>query len=146
MKQFFLLSLVIILAAGCKKKKIDMDKLPFNGTYQGTLHSIFENKHFVYGTQAKFSGNTYNGHNTMAKTGMNEYNLAWSKGTFGASSATTVNFSLDPSLMYTADFDWGTIMKGEYVYSIKGDSLFLFRQAKVNGQLSYEYRLRRIGD
>ena len=130
----YLLSLILItVLCGCEKA--DLSNL--HGSFSGT---------FVYmdpvsskapppsgPVTISFSGNTYQ------STGNPNRIPAGGSGTFKILSKEEISF--EDRNFWTADFNWNTILKGNYNYIIKGDSLFLTRSE--NGLSIIEYRLKR---
>ncbi|HWW40154.1 hypothetical protein [Pedobacter sp.] len=141
MKQLLYFGALVILMTGCKKKQVEIDRSALNGAYKGKLYSIYQKEYNTYDTEVNFNGNNYNSRNSVETIGRN---FGEANGTFDLSVGKRVKFSLDPSLVYTADFDWGTVLKGEYLCETKGDSLILIKNAEGENKLSYQYRLKRV--
>ncbi|WP_423148109.1 hypothetical protein [Rubrolithibacter danxiaensis] len=124
------LKLYCILAVGCLyscSEKIDLAHL--KGTYKGTfIHTDMLSSFYPPPSEeaiVMFNSNTY----TASPKG---------SGTFDILTENKIKFK-DQNI-WTANFDWNTILNGEYSYKLKGDSLFL---QKENGSSIYEYRLKR---
>jgi len=126
-------ALFILLAAalsGCDETEIAKLK----GSYTGT---------FIYHSNAEapqsgrvtvtFEGASY------TSTRNPDYIPAGGSGTFEFKEKNTVRF--EDQNIWTANFDWNLILKGEYAYEIKGDSLIITR-SRDEVKL-YEYRLKR---
>lgn len=134
-KPVLLLLLASFSWASCSDK-LDIAKL--RGSYKGT---------FYYHDQASsvapipsgpvsvtFTENTY-------LTSSNPNRIpAGGSGVFELGEDSSIKFT--DQNMWTADFDWGLILNGNYKYKVKGDSLILQKQAQ-EGIKTYEYRLKR---
>ena len=137
MKRLFLLFIVAgAFLTSCEKDNI----ADLKGTYSG----IFFYTNPVSSVAPPPSGSasvTFNG-STYTSTGNANHIPAGGSGTFEITDSKTVKFQ--DTNVWTADFNWGLILNGEYQYQIKGDSLYL---AKYSSEFKvYEYRLKRVTD
>ena len=122
MKTLLFFALITATFLSCKK---NTDPLPLNGTYSGQ---------FIYGTRG----------NTIAKpveVNFNRSNYVATKGsgTFLVQQNNIINFS--DKNMWPANFDWNTILNGEYNYEIKSDSLILTKLFSYSGRTEWAYSI-----
>lgn len=114
--------MTICTLLGCKENIAGMT---FKGTYAGQ---------FTYGT----TGGTPVTTASQVTFNENDYNSSLGSGTYEVLNNNTIRFK-DVNL-WTADFDWNTILSGDYNYEIKGDSLIMTK--KTNATNMYQYRLK----
>jgi hypothetical protein len=148
MKLLQLFSLILILGMSCKKYNAEPDRSSFSGTYKGTLYSGLLNNYQTSNTEIHFDKNNYNSSNSIQRPGSNLYTFGASTGTYEAKPGKKINFTNTPTF-YTAEFDWGTILNGDYAYITKDDSLILNKVIKEQlpgGSLIYQYRLKRLAN
>lgn len=130
----FIIALTILSFAltGCEEEILTK----FTGKYAGIF--ICSNS----GSSTRPSGPasiTFDG-NTYTSTGNEDRIPAGGSGNFEILNSQSVRFR-DHNL-WTADFDWGLILNGEYNYKAEGDSLFLAKY--IGGLKVFEYRLEKI--
>ena len=145
MKLLTLFTLILILGMGCKKNSREPDRSSFSGTYKGKLYSGLLNTYRTSNTEVHFNKNNYNSSNSIQQPGYNLYTFGASTGTYEVKSGKKINFTNTPAF-YTTDFDWGTILNGNYTYVTNGDSLILNKVTEEQlpgGSLIYQYRLKR---
>ncbi len=126
--------MLLLLAglAGCKKNNT---KPVFNGTYSGKFTHGMEKNRATTDSEINFSGNSYT--STLGS------------GTFTVQKNNVISF--EDKNFYTTEFDWNMILKQDYTYQIKGDSLILtkkFPQVAKPGEVKvtdwlYQYRLKK---
>ena len=131
MKRLMYLALIGVTLSACEKEeKASM----LNGTYSGTFRSLVNNKE----QRSEFEVTLDNRRFITNKGGAGH-------GPFEVGENGKVKFV--DELFYTADFDWNTILTGEYKYQLKGDSLILdkiFIMTADRLPSSYQYRLKKI--
>ena len=132
MKKTALLMLLAVAFAGCDETEIANLK----GSYSGTF--IYHNPSDAAAPKSGPVTVTFDG-TTYSSTRNPDYIPAGGSGTFEFSDKKTVKF--EDQNFWTANFDWNLILKGEYDYEIKGDSLIITR-SRDEVKL-YEYRLKR---
>ncbi|WP_432713915.1 hypothetical protein [Pedobacter sp.] len=120
MKKLLLLTLSIGLLWSCKSTE---NQAKFTGTFKGK---------FITGTPGATTA-------TESQLTFNQSNYTSTKGsgTFKVLDKKVINFADEN--MWTANFDWNTILKGDYTYEVKGDSLILNKTAVTDA--IYQYRL-----
>ncbi len=131
MKKLIYLSLLTLALAGCKKE--DKQTL-LDGTYAGTFRTLINNKQQISDFEVTLNEKRF----TTNKGGAG-------RGPFEVDERDNVKFV--DELFYTANFDWNTILTGEYKYQIKGDSLILdkiFITTAYGLPSSYQYRLKKV--
>jgi len=118
-------------------QKKDNEISALNGKYSGTFY--YSNLNGIFSPQGlysspvtvTFSGNNYastSNSNQMPAGGSGRYKISGQQAEFKDTNN------------WTADFDWGLILNGDYSYQIKSDSLIL---NKTNSSTTYEYWLKR---
>jgi hypothetical protein len=131
MKKLIYLSLFALSLSACEK---DEQPLILDGTYSGTFRTgvhnkeqksefeiVLENRRFITNKGGAGLGPFEVGENGMAK--------------------------FYDELFYTANFDWNTILTGDYSYQVKGDSLILDKVVALPAMgpaTYYQYRLKKI--
>ena len=138
------LILIIISLSGCLEKGQSLKN--FKGTFSGTFTYYSPEaglpltpKPIVAKASVTFSDSTY-----VATSNPNHV-PAGGGGKFKIIDKNKVHFEDDH--FYTANFDWGLVLSGDYNYKIKGDSLFLNKivnNTEVKIPPIYEYRLKLI--
>ncbi|WP_131538923.1 hypothetical protein [Pedobacter nototheniae] len=135
-----LITLCILL--GCKKDKTV--KQPFiTGKYVGTFNYTVAGKTEVAPAQVIFGPTNY------TSIGQPNKKPAGGSGTY---TFNTDSFLFTDTHPWTADFDWGLILKGNFDYEVKGDSLILTRWVQTNAGginfilTDYKYRLKRVSN
>ncbi|MET3115545.1 hypothetical protein AAKU52_003294 [Pedobacter sp. CG_S7] len=120
MKILLFLALITTTFLSCKK---NTDPLPLNGTYSGQ---------FIHGTKGYTT-------NKVVEVNFNRSNYVATKGsgTFLVQQNNIINFS--DKNMWAANFDWNTILNGEYSYEIKSDSLILTKLFWYSGRAELAY-------
>lgn len=132
MKIRFALILSLFLFAACQKENEQPD---LDGRYIGTFYAYTNGKK----SEQKFEVSLENRRFVTHQGGAG-------LGPFEIGSGQTIKFV--DELYYTANFDWNTILTGEYSYQLFGDSLILNKiialptQGVVNA--SYQYRLKKM--
>jgi hypothetical protein len=139
--KFFMKGFIaIFLVLGTFLTACEKDDLKLQGTYSGT----FIYTHPASSVAPPPSGPasiTFSEH-TYTSTGNPDKIPAGGSGTFEVTKSKSVIFK--DQNVWTANFDWGLVLNGEYKYQVKGDSLYL---AKYNAEFKvYEYRLKRTGN
>lgn len=128
MKKLIYLSLLAFALAGCKKE----EKLPLlDGTYSGTFRTLVNKKEQAIDFEITLNERRF----TTNKGGAG-------RGPFEIGDRDNIKFV--DELFYTANFDWNTILTGDYLYQIKGDSLILDKIFETDPGVYYQYRLKRI--
>ena len=131
--------IVALLILGCAFSGCEKDIITnFSGRYSGI---------FIYNNPADSQALPPSGpasitfdKNTYTSTGNPDRIPAGGSGTFEVINSQDVKF--EDSNRWTADFDWGLILNGEYRYQAKGDSLLLAKY--IGGLKVFEYRLEWI--
>lgn len=124
--------LLLAVLAGCKK---DNTKPVFNGTYSGKFTHGMDKNRTTTDAEINFNGNSYTS--------------SLGAGTFTVQKNNVISF--DDKNFYTTEFDWNMILKHDYTYQIKGDSLILTKKFRPvpNAEraqmvdLFYQYRLKK---
>ena len=132
MFRFFSLPAFVIISfafSGCSKN--DPEIAALTGTYSGTFYYHSPSTSSSNPVAVTFSGNSY------ASTSNSNRIPAGGSGYFQVSNQQVQFKDIN---IWTADFDWGLILNGNYTSQIKGDSLIL---NKTNLSTSYQYRLKR---
>ena len=133
MKKLIYLSLLTLALASCEKEE---NPSLIDGTYSGTFRTVVNKKQQI----------------SDFEVSLNERRFVTNKGGAGLGP-----FELGPrnkvkfadELFYTANFDWNTILTGEYTYQKKGDSLILDKvialpTSGTDAATYYQYRLKKI--
>jgi len=120
MKTLFTLVLMVTIFAGCKNRE---DTIVLNSTYSGEFISGTPGS-----TETSASQVTFN---------QNKYTSTKGSGTYQIKTQQIISFNDEN--FWTANFDWNTILKGDYAYEIKGDSLIMTK--KIEAAI-YQYRLK----
>ncbi|RYG17283.1 MAG: hypothetical protein EOO07_11435 [Chitinophagaceae bacterium] len=133
MKKLFYLTVLAFALSACEKEG---NSPLLDGTYAGTFRTVIDKKE----QQSEFEVTLDNRRFITNKGGAG-------RGPFEVSANGTVKFV--DELFYTANFDWNTILTGDYHYQIKGDSLILDKifLSPANGPALttyYQYRLKKI--
>lgn len=143
-RQFSLIIFFSIIALlGACSEKLNLTAL--DGTYKGFFYYIPPNGTQVTKSESEISVNlsgkdyTSSGHaNRIPAGGTGKYSVLANN-----------EIEFHDEKVWTADFDWGLILNGNYKYEIKKDSLILTRNFQIcpscnttNGL--YQYRLKRI--
>lgn len=136
MLRYFKLSILIILLFtffGCIKK--DLINPSLKGTYSGTFY-------YSNSTLGFFPAGLYSAPVTVTFS-ENKFNCTSGPNSIPAGGSGTFeildrNIQFKDSNNWTANFDWGLILNGNYSYQIKSDSL-IFTKNTI-----YQYRLKRI--
>ncbi|MEJ5994190.1 hypothetical protein WG904_07115 [Pedobacter sp. Du54] len=133
MKKLLYVSTLAFALTACEKEEIP---LVLDGTYSGTFRTL-ENK------KEKISDFEVILDNRRFITNKGGAGL----GPFEVGRSGMVKFY--DELFYTANFDWNTILTGDYSYEVKGDSLILIKTFletayKPNPSNYYQYRLKKI--
>lgn len=128
MRKIIYLSLFAFAFAGCEKEN-SLGQL--DGTYTGTFRTMANNNERVTDFEVSLNAKRF----TTTKGGAG-------RGPFELLGNQKIRF--DDELVYTANFDWSTLLGGEYKYEIKGDSLILNKilDTPVKG-VYYQYRLKK---
>ncbi|MEJ5963545.1 hypothetical protein [Pedobacter immunditicola] len=121
MKTMLILMMSICTILGCKENNASMT---IDGTYVGK---------FIYGTP----GSMISADSQVTFSG-NNYNSTLGSGTYEVMNNNTVRFK-DVNI-WTANFDWNTILNRDYIYELKGDSLIMTKPS--NAAVMYQYRLK----
>ena len=120
MKTLFTLVLMVTIFAGCKNRE---DKIALNSTYSGEFISGIPGS-----TETSASQVTFN---------QNKYTSTKGSGTYEIKTQQIISFNDEN--FWTANFDWNTILKGDYAYEIKEDSLIMTKKIET---AIYQYRLK----
>ena len=133
MKKLIYLSLLAFTLTACEKE----ENLPLlDGTYSGTFRTLVDKKEQVSDFEVVLDARRF----VTNKGGAG-------RGPFEVGTRNNVKFV--DELFYTANFDWNTILTGEYIYQIKGDSLILDKiialpMSGTTAGIYYQYRLKKI--
>ena len=133
MKKLIYLLLIALALSGCQKD----EKLPFlDGTYSGTFRTLVDKKEQVSDFEVVLDARRFVTNKGGAGLGPFEV-------------GTRNNVKFVDELFYTANFDWNTILTGDYNYQIKGDSLILDKiitlpTSGTTAGIYYQYRLKKI--
>lgn len=127
------ISLLLILVSNtnsCSEKDLD-GSIPA-GDYTGTF------------TVSYADGSSHSGPVTVSFSGDNTYNSngnedRYPAGGKGSYSIKGDQFSFEDENLWTANFDWGLILNGEYTYSFTNDELTLTKTK--DGSTTYTYVL-----
>lgn len=133
MKKLIYLALFTLAFTSCEKEE---NPSFIDGTYSGTFRMLVNKKE-----QA-----------TDFEVTLNERRFVTNKGgaglgPFEIGARNKIKFA--DELFYTANFDWNTILTGEYTYQVKGDSLILdkiiaLQTSGTDATTYYQYRLKKI--
>ncbi|MGF1923508.1 MAG: hypothetical protein ACQUHE_04970 [Bacteroidia bacterium] len=133
MKKLFYLSLLSLGLMACEKEE---NTAIIDGTYSGTFRTLINKKE----------------QSTEFEVTLKDRRFVTNKGgaglgPFELGERNKVKFA--DELFYTANFDWNTILTGEYRYQIKGDSLILEKVIALptsgsDAATYYQYRLKKI--
>ncbi len=128
MKKLIYLSLLLIVLAGCEKEGT---LVQLDGTYTGTFRTMVNNKEQITEFEVTLDSKRF----TTIKGGAG-------RGTFELLSKEKIKFT--DELFYTANFDWSTLLNGNYTYEVKGDSLILNKTLENPVKDNYyQYRLKK---
>lgn len=142
--KLYLPLVALCLLFGCKKDRVI--KQPFiTGKYVGTFNYVIGDKTIISTgpAQITFGPTTYN------SIGQTDKKPAGGSGTY-TFNPDAITFT--DKQVWTADFNWSFILKDEYAYQAKGDSLILKRQLPIQipGINSFQticiYKLKRVND
>lgn len=133
MKKLIYLSLLAFALSGCEKEE---EAIPLDGTYSGTFRTLVNNKEQISDFEVTLDDRRFITNKGGAGLGPFEV-------------GTRSNVKFVDELFYTANFDWNTILTGDYNYQIKGDSLILDKVVALptsgtNPAIYYQYRLKKI--
>ncbi len=125
-----LLLLVISNTNSCSEKDLD-GSIPA-GDYTGTFSVNYAD------------GSTYSGPVTVSFSSDNTYTSSGNEDRYpaggnGSYSIRRGQFSFEDKNLWTANFDWGLILNGEYTYSFTNDKLTLTKTK--DGSSTYTYVL-----
>jgi len=116
----------------CEK---DEKRPQLDGTYAGTFRTLVNTKEKSTEFQVTLNSRRF----TTEKGGTG-------RGAFEIGDRNFITFA--DELFYTANFDWNTLLTGDYRYEQKGDSLILDKVfiSPANGVpgIYYQYRLKKI--
>ena len=133
MKKIIYLSLLAFALTACEKE----ENLPLlDGTYSGTFRTLVNKKEQVNDFEVVLDSRRFITNKGGAGLGPFEVGIR-------------NNVKFVDELFYTANFDWNTILTGEYIYQIKGDSLILEKivalpTSGTTAGIYYQYRLKKI--
>ena len=132
MKKLIYLSLLAFTLTACEKE----ENLPLlDGTYSGTFRTLVDKKEQVNDFEVVLDSRRFITNKGGAGLGPFEV-------------GTRNNVKFVDELFYTANFDWNTILTGDYNYQIKGDSLILEKIVAIptsgTANVYYQYRLKKI--
>ncbi|MBC7615968.1 MAG: hypothetical protein H7202_07875 [Pedobacter sp.] len=132
MKKLIYLSLLAFALTACEKE----ENLPLlDGTYSGTFRTLVNKKEQVNDFEVVLDARRFI--TNKGGAGLGPFELG-----------TRNNVKFVDELFYTANFDWNTILTGEYNYQIKGDSLILEKIVALptsgTAGAYYQYRLKKI--
>ena len=131
MKKLIYLSLAMLALSACEKEE---KQTLLDGTYSGTFRTLINNKEQVSDFEV-----TLNDRRFVTNKG------GAGRGSFEVDERDNVKFV--DELFYTANFDWNTILTGDYKYQFKGDSLILdkvFIMTADRLPSNYQYRLKKV--
>ncbi|MEQ8905059.1 hypothetical protein [Ekhidna sp.] len=123
---FAIISTIIILS--CKENNSEL--IPVEGTYSGVFNVHYDDQTNSGETRLSLQSGKFE------CDGNPDRIPAGGSGTYKV-EANTIIFRDEN--VWTADFDWGLILSGEYTYSFDGSNLILI---KTNGWGKYEYLLK----
>lgn len=131
MRRLCYLFILALAFSACKK---DKGTNAFKGSYEGTFRTIVNQKMVMSESKVLFSDDQYY---SMKGRG---------SGKFSLQGNSIVRF--EDKNIWTADFDWGLILNGDYQYKTKGDSLILTKILPALPYANtvynyYQYRLKR---
>lgn len=133
---------VITLLGACSEK---LNLTVLDGTYKGFFYYIPPNGTQLTKSESEISVNL--GGKEYTSTGNANRIPAGGSGKYSVLVNNEIEFYDEK--VWTADFDWGLILNGNYKYEVKKDSLILTRNFQIcpscnttNGL--YQYRLKRI--
>lgn len=119
-----------IILVGCGKSKAKINKGTYHGTFTATYFADTIPYPRVQGSASViFEKKTYNSLGTTA------YNPAGGSGSYSIADDI---ISFEDENIWTANFDWGLILNGEYNYTKLDDKLILVRESTI---ARYEYSL-----
>lgn len=124
----------LILLTSCSEK---LEFARVKGTYSGTFH-YFSNADSKQSANAPVT--VYFTQNAFESSAGGNYIPAGGAGVFTLLDGRRIRF--EDRKAWTANFDWGLILSGEYHYQVKRDSLILTKGTEK--QSLYQYRLKRI--
>jgi len=133
MKKLIYLALITFALAGCEKEE---NLTPLDGAYSGTFRMLVDSKEQVSDFEVTLKAKRF----TTTKGGAG-------RGPFEIISKDEIKFT--DELLYTANFDWNTLLGGNYTYEIKADSLILTKKLNPapNAKYAYtyyQYRLKKM--
>ncbi|MNS38540.1 hypothetical protein D3C72_707900 [compost metagenome] len=131
-----LLTLIVFVAVvsfiACSKKEENRVE---EGSYSGDFKVSYGSTVHTGKTSLTIEGNRFS-----STTGANRFPA-------GGSGSCTINLgkmAFADQNYWTADFDWGLILSGEYEYSFDGKNLNLKKEVKYDGGSTiYEYKLKK---
>lgn len=169
MKMLLFLAVILCFTLGCKKSirkpeiKTNSGKLTvdanwankdqnftdapdFSGTFTGRIISGHVNDVYIDESEIEFNASTYkSGNFSRGDDKAYRFSFGASNGTFSLKEENKIYFK-NSVLIYPANFNWVTILDGEYAYKAKGDSLIL-NKIQLNpdgGPFVCQYRLKRV--
>ena len=133
MKKLIYLSLFAFALSACEKEE---KAILLDGTYTGTFRTLVNKKE----------------QKTDFEVTLDDRRFITNKGGAGLGPfevGTRGNVKFVDELFYTANFDWNTILTGDYNYQVKGDSLILNKMVALptsgtDPAIYYQYRLKKI--
>ena len=131
MKKIIYLSLLAFALSACEKEE---KPLVLDGTYSGTFRTVVNNKQQISEFEVELDNRRFI--TNKGGAGLGPFEL----GENG-------NIKFVDELFYTANFDWNTILTGDYHYQVKGDSLILDKIVALptrDPATYYQYRLKKI--
>jgi hypothetical protein len=130
LKYFSVLLFLVISFSGCSKSDPKISSL--KGTYSGTFYCRYSSVVSPGNATVMFSGDNYqcSDNSTRVPAGGN-----------GSYHIGNQEIQFKDINLWTADFDWGLILNGNYTYQANADSLVL---TKSTNSSFYQYRLKRI--
>lgn len=132
-QHFILLTLIAItILAGCSEDIPDTVEL--NGTYEGTFTVEYLNRGdtFTNPVTLNFSDNSF------SSTAAEDRFPAGGSGTYDISNN---SITFNDENIWTADFDWGLILNGEYTITETTSSIII--RSSTNNLAIYTYELTR---
>jgi len=168
MKALLFLAVILCFTPGCKKSKdleikakngkltVDAnwankdqnftDAPDFSGTFTGRIISGHVSDVYIDESEIEFNGGIYkSGNFSWSEDKAYRFSFGASNGTFSLKEEKKIQFR-NSVLIYHANFNWATILDGEYACKAKGDSLIL-NKIQLNpdgGPFICQYRLKRV--
>ncbi len=133
MKRLIYLSVFTLGLLACEKE----EKVPLlDGTYSGTFRTLVNKKEQKTDFEVTLDNRRF-----ITNTG------GAGLGPFEVDDRGNIKFV--DELFYTANFDWNTILTGQYSYEVKGDSLILDKMIAIptsgtDPAIYYQYRLKKL--